>query len=204
MTAAELMAKLNADAEFIAARKRQDEELAKRSAEYRAAETPLLNDLKASGYDVESAWDLVNTSGSYLPALPILLEHLPRPYPPAVREGIARALAVPETKAIGWELLKRLYRHEKEARVSDGLAVAIAASADDDALEEVIELAADQTLGGNRVLLLRALERSKNPRAQEALAELNADPQLQTEIGLIYKRLEQKKKRREARKNAKK
>jgi HEAT repeat protein len=188
ITAAELMAKLNADPEFVAKHAREEEELLKREAEYRLAEAPLVDELRAAGFQVQSAWDLVNTPGSYPKAVPILLSHLPRPYPPAVREGIARALAIPDTKASGWHVLTRLYIHEPEARVRSGLAAAIAAAADDDVIADVIALARDTRHGSSRLLLLSALERSADPRARAALMDLGTDPALTKEIQIILRR----------------
>ena len=187
ITAAELMAKLNADPEFVAKRARKEEERLKREAEYRRAEAPLVDELRAAGYQVESAWDLVNTPGSYPKAVPILLAHLPRPYPAAVREGIARALAVREASC-GWEVLTRLYRDEHEVRAKDGLAVAIAAAANDELIGDVIALARDTSQGPSRLLLLGALERSADRRARAALMALGTDPDLTTEIQVILRR----------------
>jgi hypothetical protein len=187
ITAAELMAKLNADPEFVAKRAREEEARDKREAEYRRAEAPLVDELRAAGFEVQSAWDLVNTPGSYPKAVPILFEHLPRPYPAAVREGIARALAVREASC-GWEVLTRLYRDENEDRVKDGLAVAIAAAADDEVIGEVIALARDTSQGPSRLLLLGALERSADRRARAALMELGTDPELTKEIQVILRR----------------
>ena len=139
---------------------------------------------------MQSAWDLVNTPGSYPTAVPILLEHLPRPLPPAVREGIARALAVPEAKA-GWDVLTGLYRHELEARVRSGLAAAIAAASDDEVIGDVIALTRDARHGSSRLLLLSALERSADPRARATLMDLGTDPDLTKEIQVILGRLKQ-------------
>ena len=44
----------------------------------RQAEAPLVDELRVAGFQVETAWDLVNTSDPYPDALPILLEHVPR------------------------------------------------------------------------------------------------------------------------------
>lgn len=189
ITAAELKAKLNADPEFVANRARKEEERLKREAEYRRAEAPLVDELRAAGFQVQSAWDLVNTPGSYPKAVPILLAHLPQAYPAAVREGIARALAVPETKAAGWDVLIRLYVAEAEDRVRDGLAVAIAATADDEVIGEVIGLAREPRHGSSRLLLLSALERSADPRARAALMDLGTDPELTKEVQIILRRL---------------
>jgi hypothetical protein len=192
ITAAELMAKLEADPEFMARWASQEEKLLERAAEFRLAEAPLVEELRAAGYQVQSAWDLVNTPGSYAKAIPILLAHLPRPYPAAVREGIARALAVPEA-ICAWSVLTRLYRNELEGRAKDGLAVAIAAAANDQRIGDVIALARDKAQGPSRLLLLRALERSTDPRARASLADLGTDPDLSEEIQVILRRLERAK-----------
>ena len=42
----------------------KEEERQKRVAEYRVAEAPLVAELRAAGYQVQSAWDLVNTPRS--------------------------------------------------------------------------------------------------------------------------------------------
>src|SRR5262245_35115759 len=94
-TAAELMAELQADQGFVDARAKREEELRAREAAWRAAEAPLVAELRAAGETVDSVWDLVNTTAGYDAALPLLLAHLERGYPDRVREGIARALAVP-------------------------------------------------------------------------------------------------------------
>jgi hypothetical protein len=52
----------------------------------------------------------------------------------------------------------------------------------------VIALARDSKQGTSRILLLSALEKSKDPRAQRALMELGADPELQKQIQIIFKR----------------
>lgn len=193
ITAAELMAKLNADPEFVAKRAREEEERLKREADFRRVEAPLVDELRAAGFQVQSAWDLVNLPGSYPKAVPILLAHLLRPYPAAVREGIARALAVPDTKAPGWNLLIKLYVDEPEDRVRSGLAAAIAAAADDEVIGEVIALAQDSRHGSSRLLLLSALERSADPRARAALMNLGTDPDLTKEIQVILRRLKRAK-----------
>jgi hypothetical protein len=190
-TAAELMSQLNADPEFVRKREQEEEERQKRAAEWRRAEQPLVAELQAAGFKVDSAWDLVNTSTPYHQALPILMAHLPRPYPGPVREGIARALAVVPARS-GWSLFTSLYRQERDKRAKDGLAVAIAATADDDVIDDVVELARDRQHGPSRLLLLGALERSNSARARAALMDLGTDPDLSQEIQVILRRLKRK------------
>ncbi len=188
LTAAELIEQLNADPDFAARRAREDGERQRCAEEWRRAESPLVDELQASGVAVESAWDLVNTSASYSTALPILLKHLERPYPAAIREGIARALAVPEA-AFGFVALQRLYRQESEERVKSGLAAAIAATVNDETIDALIALAKDASHGSSRLLLLSALARSIDPRARAALVELGTDPDLHKEVGVVLRRL---------------
>lgn len=172
------MAELQADPEYVTERQGREAELESKTAAWRLAEAPLVEELRIAGFDVESAWDLVSTATPYPAALPILLKHLGRPYPDRVREGIARALAVRDAK-FGWERLIRLYRDEPTAsEAKDGLAVALAAVADDDLVEDIISLARDLAHGESRILLLRGLARSRVPQARAALEELSGDPML--------------------------
>src|ERR1043165_213162 len=98
-TADELMAELEADPKWVADRARLDAEFERQEAELARAEAPLVAELRGAGYPVESVWDLVTTRDRYPIAVPILVEHLQRPYPGRIREGIARALAVREAKS---------------------------------------------------------------------------------------------------------
>jgi hypothetical protein len=186
-TAAERMAELQDDPEYVAERGRRDEELERKAAEWRRAEAPLVEELRSAGFDVDSAWDLVNTSTPYPEALPILLDHLERPYPDRVREGIARALAVRDAR-FGWKRLVRLYRDQAAGTdAKDGLAVALAAAADDDVVDELIALARDGTHAQSRLLLLRGLSRSKSALARAALEDFAGDRMLGEEARALLR-----------------
>jgi hypothetical protein len=164
--------------ELRAAQEARRRESDRKAAEWRKAEQPLLADLRRTGIEVQSAWDLVNTSRPYLEALPVLLEHLARPYPDRVREGIARALAVRDAR-FAWPALVRLYQQEPPGTdAKDGLAVALAAISDRSTLSDLIRLAADRQQGTSRVLLIRGLTRSRQPSARAALERLQDDPEV--------------------------
>jgi hypothetical protein len=190
--------------DYVARIKARDEALQQIWSERKRLEAPLVKDLNAIGCPVKSVWELVNTQKPYPDALPILLDHLTRPYPERigmypsmVREGIARALGVPEAK-FAWEQLVRLYREEKDESARAGLAVAVAniAVAHKELVEQVIPLAKDRGLGSSRLLLLIALERSPDPRARATLMELGTDPDLKEEIQVVLKRLRKKSERK--------
>lgn len=188
-TAAEFLAELERDPNFRAQRREREESFRRREEELAQAEAPLVQALAEAGVDVKSVWDLVNSDIRHYPsAIPVLLDHLQRPYPDALRDGIARALAVPETRS-DWEMLTKLYRDENGKRTKDGLAVAIAAAATEDVIADVISLARDSKHGTSRLLLLRALERSQDPRSRQALSDLGTDPELQKEIQITFQRI---------------
>jgi hypothetical protein len=191
----ELMAQLEADPQFVAERARRNAERQAQQDDWRREEAPLVLELNATGIAVESAWDLVNTSTAYPQALPILLEHLQRPYPDRVREGIARALAVKPAR-FAWDTLARLYRAETGTDTKDGLAVALCAIADDSVMDELIGLLRDRSLGPSRVLLVDSLERWNDPQAQTVLESLEPDPELTVQVRLALSARSRKHSRR--------
>lgn len=191
-TAEEFVRELNADPAYVERRRRLDEELRVANEQHSRAEAPLVRALNEAGYQwVRSVWDLVNTADPYPKAIAVLLEHLERPYPEKVLEGIARALAVPEARP-GWLTLSQLFRlnsDEKTNGVKWALGCALAGAADDTVTDDVIALVEDRAHGENRVALLSALARSNNVRAHAALEAALADPQLAREAqGLLRKR----------------
>ena len=188
MTAAEVVALNEADPEFVAARAMREAERLEFEAELQRAQRPLLDELRAAGYDVSDVWDLVNTAADYSGAIPVLVRHLRRPYPDRVRGGIARALAIRESKAV-WDELLTLYRAEAgQSWAKDGLAVAIAAAADKDVIGDVINLIRDVDQGPTRIFFIRPLKRSRNREAQQAIEDLASDPDLYKEIAFLRKR----------------
>jgi hypothetical protein len=177
----ELMAKLNADPGFRDRQRAQDAVIARKVAERLREEAPIVRDLAAAGIDVKSVWDLVNTRKTPSAALPVLVEHLQRPYSNGVKEGIARALGVRESR-FAWHRLVELFTAEPESRYREALAIAVAESADNAVLDELIALARDTRNGEYRVHLLSALKRSKDPRAFEAILSLAKDPAFEYEV----------------------
>ncbi len=156
----------------------------------RIAEAPLIEALGAVGVLVKSVWDLVNTKARYPAAVPVLLEHFERDYPPEVREGIARALAVPEA-SWAWDVLLAYFRREPDGgrlNIKWALACALSGAATDDVLDQVIRLVRDPAVGENRLALLSALARSKEPMAREVLEDMRTDKQLSREIRLLLGR----------------
>jgi len=186
-TAAEFLKELEADPADREMRERQDRLRRELDERVRVAEAPLIEDLHAIGVKAGSVWDLVNTHATYAVAIPVLLEHLQRDYIPEVREGIARALAVPEA-SWAWGILVALFNREPIGGRRDvkwALACALSGAATDEVIDKIVALVQDPSVGENRLALLPALARSEMPHVRKALEELRQDPQLKREIRIL-------------------
>lgn len=166
------------------------QETQRKAAQWARAEVPLVQELRDAGAQVSSVWDLVNTKERYPQLVPILFAHLDRPYPQKVREGIARSLAVPESRS-RWDELVNRYLSETDTTTNGmkwALHLAVAAAADVSVLDTLIRLACDRRHGRNRALFIDALARINDPRAKAALAELADDPDLADDVRRVTKR----------------
>lgn len=190
-TAAELLAELESDPNWIDERAARDAAFEAETARLRAAEQPVLAALRQVGVNVPEVWSLLEGDRRYPEAIPILLEHLARPYPPAIREGLARALGTPDARPI-WHAIAARYVAETDEQVKDALATAVAATVTDMTLDDLLRLIADPQHGSSRVLLLTA----KLPvRALPALELLVDDSDLRLELLRIVKRLRSRSRR---------
>jgi hypothetical protein len=153
---------------------------------FRLAEKPLVDALASVGIRVESVWDLVNTASRYPAAIRVLLDHIARPYPDAIREGIARALATPDARP-HWDDLLKLYRKEEGRRAQHGLAVAIAALSSRDNSDVLLELIKENRFGESRVFFVRPLHRFGDSRSDFVLLGLRSDPDLGREIDRVLR-----------------
>jgi hypothetical protein len=138
----------------------------------------------------------------YPAAIPVLLAHLERPYVPGIREGIARALAVPEA-SWAWGRLRTLFVREPDGQRVDvkfALALSVVGAAPKGSVDTLMELIRDSSLGSSRLAFVGSLLRSRNPRALETLEQLRDDPDLAKELhfrlGQRAKRLQRRASRR--------
>ena len=99
-TAAESDRLFQACPEWIEQDRQREAKRAAAEAQFRVEEDPIIVGLAKVGLEVGSVWDLVNTSASYPEAILVLLTHLRRPYHPRIRNGIIRALTVPEARGV--------------------------------------------------------------------------------------------------------
>ncbi len=132
VTAKEIIDKLHADPEWVAAREAEEKEREERGKLALADEAELVHKIRDLGYDIDSVWDLVNNAphpvlerrfiGPYERAYPALIQHLQLPHLERVREGIVRALTVKD----GGDLLEEALLLELGREEDPGLRWVIA------------------------------------------------------------------------------
>jgi hypothetical protein len=126
----ELMAELHANPEWVAQNAAREAKRAEAEAQFRIEEDPIITDLAAAGFEVGSVWDLVNTNERYPNAIPVLLQHLTKPYHVRIREGVIRALTTPDARGVAAEAILAELRQEQDSEVRWALANALTVAAD--------------------------------------------------------------------------
>jgi hypothetical protein len=182
ITAAEHMALLQKNPEWVERNAETEAKLLQREREFKILEAPLLSDLKSVGIQAESVWDLVNTADRYPTAIPVLLRHVALPYHKRIKEGIIRALTV---NYAGPEVLRELIRQFCEQTdhspnsVKWVLGNAISEVARPADAETVIALAMDPAHGDSRDAITQRLPRvvKNKARLNEVLQHLIRDKQ---------------------------
>ena len=112
-SAAELMAELAGDKDYLARKDVQAKN--NQSLERRCAsdEEVLVSELRKIGLPVNSIWDLVNSRDNYSDAVPVLLAHLKIVHHLKILQGISRSLAIPALSENDdlWGTLIDLYKN---------------------------------------------------------------------------------------------
>jgi hypothetical protein len=125
----------------------------------------------AAGASARSLYDFVN-GPTPRKAVPVIVSLLPRAQHPAVKEALVRALAVPQARGIGNGAVLRLLRSTKDAHLRFVCANTLSVIATPEDLEQLgKELGVSQDLPTNN-MLIRALSRTKDPRALPVLWEM--------------------------------
>ncbi|SIT72057.1 hypothetical protein [Microbacterium sp. RU33B] len=176
ISATELLAQLAADGDYQRARQKDEAARASVASELSRAEQPILVDLRQAGIRVESVWDLVNTAEPYPSALPVLIDHLERgAYPSRVLNSLGRALAVRDSERY-WERLKAVYLSTRDAGAMDGAAVALAAAASENVLDDLISFIDVEDRGETRIYFVRPILRVGGEVGLGLVRALQHDP----------------------------
>lgn len=175
ISAKDLMAELENDQEYQRKNAAFDAEMQAREAVLRTAEQPIVAALRGVGSQVDSVWDLVNTSEPYPLALPVLVEHLEiGGYPDRVMESLGRAMAV-KPAVVYWSRLKALYLAPRSPGEEDGVAVALAATATEAQVDDLIAFLSLSERGESRIYFLRPILRVGGRRGREVVSSLRSD-----------------------------
>jgi HEAT repeat protein len=140
--------------------------------------------LRDAGLDVNSVFDLVNTRRPYPQAIPALLRVLPTVQDHWIKEGIVRALAVPEARGLAGRSMvaefERIRPDEPPERqlLKWAIGNTIEVIADSEIADDVIRLLRTPEHGKAREMLVLSLLRLKDSRVEDLLLELLDDSQL--------------------------
>lgn len=188
ISATELMAQLQNDPEYQRKMRTAEEERQVKVRELARAEQPIVADLRHAGVQVDSVWDLVNTSEPYPTALPVLLGHMERGgYPDRVMESLGRALAV-KPSVVFWDRLSALYLAPRGAGEQEGAAVALAASATAHHLDELVGFLSLEERGQSRIYFVRPILAVGGGRGRQLVMSLRSDPVFGKEAAALLSR----------------
>lgn len=182
----DLVEQMDRDPGSVARRAEQRRTLDERAAALAVAEEPIVRELRQQRVKCDSVWDLVNGSADdYRWALPVLGRHLELEYPERVLEGVARAIAVRGCSRY-WDVLVRRYRSAEDRGLRDGLAVAVAAAAEDSGdkarLSDLALMVCDAALGSSRVLLVSTIARLGGEDCRRVASRACQDSEVQGEL----------------------
>jgi hypothetical protein len=148
------------------------------AAEYRKAAGPLLEELIALGYAVNTVGELRSAGREYRDAVPVLVRWLPRVGNRYVKEDIVRTLSVPWARDEAAGPLLEEFRRTADQALRWIIANALEVLADDAALEDIVALVKDKANGKAREMLVVALGNMRAKAARELLMALLEDEQL--------------------------
>lgn len=165
MTAGEMERLSLACPEWVAEQEAREATMQAKEKRYLEEETPLREELHRLGYPVKWVWDFVNAKENYyLSAIPVLIDHLQRPYSDEIREGIARSLAMREARGVaGAAIVKVLGEGDLGDQLRWALANTLTTVADRSNRDSIKAALATETNKGVADRLSRALKTAAKP-----------------------------------------
>jgi HEAT repeat protein len=179
-TAEELMDELSRDPEFVKSQRAREGRRKQDSEARQIVLEPLLQELRAGGFLVDSLDELRRSGVPYEGAVSILVSWLPRIETPDGKESVVRSLTVPWAAPVAAKPLVQEFRKASPDQFELKWAIgnALAVVADDESFEEVASLVENSRHGRSREMLAVALGKMKNPKAVEILVRLLEDEEV--------------------------
>lgn len=178
ITAAELDNQLQQDEEYQIWLKETEKLQSLLQFAYSEDARPLIDDLKKVGINIKSIWDLVNTKLSYKPAIPVLIEHLSKPYHLKNKEGIIRALAVKEAKGVACRAIIDEYNKGPKTLSTSyrwvfGNTMVVIITPE--YVDDVIAIVSDKSNGISREMFVISLAKVRSEKTENLLISLLED-----------------------------
>jgi len=180
-TAAELVAELSNNPEYVADRERKSVERRQALNHSLSNGAGLLAELVSAGFHVETVADLFNRKMDYKLAIPILLSWLPKISDSNLKEDVVRALTVSWAKpSAAYPLVQELRQavDSRSEQLKWTIANALSVVADDSVFDDIVQLVQDNRYGKSREMLALALGNMANPQAVKILSALLPDEQI--------------------------
>jgi HEAT repeat protein len=179
-TAAELMADLATDPEYLRRMALKRQEHSERFGEVNRQIRPVLAALRAIGYDVESLDELRRDRTSFQNALAILASWLPRVESYRAKEAIVRALSVPWATEVSKTLILEFEKAPatEEFGLKWAIGNALSIVANEEILDDLIGLSLDTKHGRAREMIVQALSNIQDQRSIQVLVNLLKDDQV--------------------------
>lgn len=140
---------------------------------------PILEDLRAVGFSVDTLADLRHNFADYSLAVPILTHWLDKTSDPLILEELVRSLTVPNVPPEASRRLLELYTNRStphQLRWAIGNAFEVSAS--EQLIPELIQIALDRSYGTARQMIVLALAKNPNPDSIDTLVKLLDDEQV--------------------------
>lgn len=196
---AEFVRQLQQDPDYLALLEELKERRRPAIEERRRVEAPIVEELRNTGYLVESPNRLVDlfqeTGAPYTEAVPILVKWLPQISNAEVKESIVRTLSVPWAKEAARALIREFRSLPNTAEWSSckwAIGNALSVVADDSVLSEVVDLVRDKGHGKSREMVALALANMRNERAVDVLIELLEDEEVAGHAVMALRKLKLK------------
>jgi HEAT repeat protein len=178
-TAAELMAELSSNPDFVAQELQREQQRLEAVAKMRRVAAPVIAELAELGFELSSVDELPQKGVRYERAVPVLLKWLPAVSDPGVKEAIVRALSVPFAESAAPLLVQEFRRATPDqAALKWAIANALAVVGDDATFEDLAKLVQQKSHGKAREMFAVALGNMSNPHATDVLMELLNDEEV--------------------------
>jgi hypothetical protein len=181
INADEIMDNLEKDHTYITVMEEKRQKTILRQLKYQEAAKEIITDLHASDNNVQKVGDLIEQyqkSGiPYKNAIPILIEWLPHIEYIPLKEDIVRMLSVPWAKpqALG-TMVREFYKvGDQNHSLRWAIGNAIEVLADENAFDDLVKIALDNSFGTDRQMVVLALAKMKNHDVVEVLIKLLGD-----------------------------